>query len=248
MARQKGIVKIDGTIGDITFSKTKDGFIAKEKSEISKSRILRDPAFERTRENGKEFGTSAKLGKLFRRAIQPLLYKTADGRITARITKLMSDLRILDTMSTRGNRTAAIGILDPQATGKLMDVDFNLEAPLTTVVGVQINNDGTGLTDLGLITPKVNVSCPQGTTHLSFTSAWANVDLQEGRFDLKMSDTLNLPVESVNVPVQLNIAQAPQGLGLNLHFLKVEFYQMINGVQYHLNNGAHNALGIVKVA
>jgi hypothetical protein len=35
MAKQKGIVKLEGTIGDITFYKTADGYMAKENVTIS---------------------------------------------------------------------------------------------------------------------------------------------------------------------------------------------------------------------
>jgi len=48
MARQKGIIKLKGTIGDITFYKTQDGHLAREKGGIDASRIKSDPAFQRT--------------------------------------------------------------------------------------------------------------------------------------------------------------------------------------------------------
>jgi len=64
MARQKGIIKLKGTIGDITFYKTsQDGHLALEKGGIEKSRIESDPAFQRTRENGAEFGRAGKAAK-----------------------------------------------------------------------------------------------------------------------------------------------------------------------------------------
>lgn len=56
MARQKGIIKLDGTIGDITFYKSQDGYLAREKGGVSADRIANDPNFQRTRENGQEFG------------------------------------------------------------------------------------------------------------------------------------------------------------------------------------------------
>lgn len=52
MARQKSIIKLDGTIGDITFYKSKDGYLAREKGGVPADRIRNDPAFQRTRENG----------------------------------------------------------------------------------------------------------------------------------------------------------------------------------------------------
>jgi hypothetical protein len=71
MARQKGIIKLKGTIGDITFYKTQDGHLAREKGGIDASRIASDPAFQRTRENGSEFGRAGKAGKILRTALRP---------------------------------------------------------------------------------------------------------------------------------------------------------------------------------
>jgi len=64
MARQKGIIKLKGTIGDITFYKTQDGHLAREKGGIDANRIKNDPAFQRTLENGSEFGRAGKAGKI----------------------------------------------------------------------------------------------------------------------------------------------------------------------------------------
>ena len=47
MAKQKGIVKLSGTIGDVSFYKSQDGFLAREKGGIDKERIKNDPAFQR---------------------------------------------------------------------------------------------------------------------------------------------------------------------------------------------------------
>ena len=52
MARQVGIIKLEGGIGDISFYKTKDGHLARTKGGVDGKRIANDPAFQRTRENG----------------------------------------------------------------------------------------------------------------------------------------------------------------------------------------------------
>jgi hypothetical protein len=51
MAKLKGIIKIKGTIGDITFYKSQGGYMAREKGDVDSKRIATDPAFQRTREN-----------------------------------------------------------------------------------------------------------------------------------------------------------------------------------------------------
>ena len=77
MAKQRGIIKLEGTIGDITFQKTQDGYLAKEKSSIPASRIATDPAFQRTRENNAEFGRAGKAGKVLRNALRGALQKSS---------------------------------------------------------------------------------------------------------------------------------------------------------------------------
>lgn len=60
MARVGGILSLKGSIGNITFYKTKAGNLAREKGGIEASRIATNPAFERTWENGEEFGRAGK--------------------------------------------------------------------------------------------------------------------------------------------------------------------------------------------
>src|SRR3989344_57567 len=99
MARQKGIIKLKGTIGDISFYKTQDGHLAREKGGVDASRIANDPAFVRTRENGEEFGASAASGKLVRDAFRSMMMSASDNRVTSRLTKVMSDIKNFDGTS-----------------------------------------------------------------------------------------------------------------------------------------------------
>jgi len=64
MARQSGIIPLKGTIGNITFYKTKAGHLAREKGGVDAGRIATDPAFIRTRENGAEFGRAVRFPKI----------------------------------------------------------------------------------------------------------------------------------------------------------------------------------------
>jgi hypothetical protein len=43
MAKQRGVIKLEGTLDDITFLKTSDGYMAKVKSAVSAERISTDP-------------------------------------------------------------------------------------------------------------------------------------------------------------------------------------------------------------
>jgi hypothetical protein len=134
MARQKGIIKLKGTIGDISFYRTQDGHLAREKWGVDASRIANDPAFARTRENGAEFGASAGSGKLLRDAFRNMMMTASDGRVTARLTKVMSDVKNSDLTSARGSRVVGVGILTPEGKAFLKGFNFNIRAILGGVL------------------------------------------------------------------------------------------------------------------
>ncbi len=47
MARQKGVIKFSGQVGDLSFYKTKEGFFVRQNGGIDGDRIKNDPGFVR---------------------------------------------------------------------------------------------------------------------------------------------------------------------------------------------------------
>ena len=90
MPKQKGIIKIAGTLDDITFFKRKDVFLVRTKGGVTKDRIMKDPAFKRTRENMSEFSTTAKAGKLLRNSCTVLIKSAFDGTLVQRLTSIFT--------------------------------------------------------------------------------------------------------------------------------------------------------------
>src|ERR1700730_1185567 len=91
MAKQKGALNYDGSLGDVTYYKGKDGYLIKEKTDLSK-KVKNDPKFQRTRENGAEFGRAGKAGKLLRTTFRLILMETSDGRMVSRLTQKMVEV------------------------------------------------------------------------------------------------------------------------------------------------------------
>ena len=135
MARQTGIIKLKGTLGDISFYKTTDGHLARTKGGVDASRIANDPAFQRTRENGSEFGRAGKGGKLLRNAIRVLLQKSKDKRVTSRLTKDLVAIVKTDTTNERGLRTIQDGDLS-----LLENFEFNINGKLGTTLFAAFTN------------------------------------------------------------------------------------------------------------
>ncbi len=249
MARQKGIIKLKGKIGDLSFYKTQDGHLAREKGGVDASRIANDPAFVRTRENGAEFGSSASSGKVLRDALRPMLMTASDNRVTSRLTKLMTDIKNLDTTSVRGERTVGVAIATPQAMALLKGFNFNNRANLGSVLFKPFAVvTATGVITINGLAPINDIAFPAGATHMSIKGSWAKVDFANNVFDVQLSNVVNIPIDATPNNIVLTPGVAPAGAGTNLYLLHIEFFQELNGAQYSLKNGAYNALSIVEVA
>lgn len=248
MARQKGIIKLKGTIGDITFYKTQDGHLAREKGGIDASRIASDPAFQRTRENGSEFGRAGKAGKILRTALRPLLINSADGRMVSRLTQAMMKVIQADLISERGLRN----VIDGEAE-LLFGFEFNIRGKLGTslfapFVGAIDRVAGEVTVDLASFIPSNMIAAPSGTTHFKIISGGAEIDFEAETFIVATSETAILPWDTTPTAVinQTN-AVTPASTKPLFLALGVEFYQQINGAMYPLKNGAFNPLSIAKV-
>lgn len=249
MAKLKGILKIEGTLDELTFYKTQDGHLVKTKSGVSGDRIANDPTFQRTRENGSEFGSAATAGKLLRDAVRTLMLTASDNRVTSRITQLMTIIKNYDATSARGDRSVGVGIAVPGATDELKNFDFNISAILSSILYKPYAvNTATGVISITGLVPINDIAYPAGATHVTIRSAWAKVDFAANTSSVEYTNAVNLAIDGTSGNVTLTPAAVPAGTGTGLFLLAVEFFQEVNGVQYTLKNGAYNSLAIVEVA
>ncbi|MGB4841260.1 MAG: hypothetical protein WBP08_19790, partial [Saprospiraceae bacterium] len=131
MARQGGLLKVVGKLDDLSFYKSADGFLVRTKGGVSADRINSDPTFQRTRENNAEFGMSAAAGKLLRTSVRNLMMTASDNRVTARLTRLMTDVKNLDAANERGERHVHEGFDLVEGKAVLKGFNFNNRAVLS---------------------------------------------------------------------------------------------------------------------
>ena len=248
MARQVGIIKLEGGIGDISFYKTKDGHLARTKGGVDGKRIANDPAFQRTRENGSEFGRAAKGSKLLRTALRLLLQNASDSRVSNRLTKEVLAVVKTDATNDRGLRVVSQGdmaLLDKfefNIGGKLSSLLF---APYTPSID---RDSGAIVMSLPDFIPVNSIVAPNGTTHFKIIVGGAEVDFDTDSFVYDSDASAILPWNAATVAALVLTA----GLTANstnpiFQVIGVEFYQEVNGQMYSLKNGAYNALAIVGV-
>jgi hypothetical protein len=248
MARQNGLFKIKGTLDNVTFYKSVDGDLARMKTSVDKDRIANDPAFQRTRENGAEFGSSAKAGKLTRDGLRPIALNATDNRVVSRMTKLMTEIKNLDTTSVRGARNVGVAMTSANAKSLLKGFEFNSSALLSSTLFKPYSIvTTTGVITITGVIPINDVVFPSGATHVSFTGAYANMNYATNVVDFKLTNVQNVAINGTASTITLTPTAVPAGTGAKVFLLKMEFFQIINGVQYSLKNGSYNALKIIEV-
>lgn len=248
MPKQAGIIKLKGTIEDISFYKTPDGHLARAKGGVDRDKILHGAAFARTRENNSEFGRAGQGGKLIRNSIRSLMQNAKDRRVVSRLTTLLLAIIKTDPVNPRGKRN-----IDEGNINLLEGFDFNINGKLdTTFFGLftpafdRVTGEATIALDAFSATERI--AAPSGTTHYKLAMGAAELDFVNKTFVYSEMDLGVVPYDnSVVAATTLTAAVTPNSPFPILTVMGVEFFQEVNGDFYSLKNGAFNALGVVKV-
>lgn len=249
MAKQDGILPLKGTIGNITFVKTKTGYEARKKGGVSAERIATDPAFQRTRENNAEFGRAGAASRLLRTAFRAWINMASDSSTTTRLTREFVRVIQADAVNTRGMRNVIDGEaellkgFDFKQTGKLSATVY---APFIATID---RVSGMLKVDFDPFVPNNMIAAPSAATHFKLVSAAASVDFEMEDYTCITSENALLPIDSTPTPAISLQNQLPAASTHPLFLiLGVQFYQKVNGLDYQLKNGVFNALAIVDVS
>jgi len=248
MATQESVIKLKGALGDLSFYKTADGYLARRKGGVSADRIKNDPAFERTRENLAEFGRAGKAAKLLRTALRTQIVQAADKRMTSRLTQALMKVIQADATNLRGQRN----VIDGEAE-LLNGFEFNENGKLRQSVlagfTMSINRaTGTLAVTIPAFIAGQMIMYPAGATHCKLETVAAEIDFEAGTYVVAAaeSDAIVLGNQLQNELVLSQVVTAasthPLFLGLG-----IKFYQQVNAQLYALKNGAHNGLAFVQV-
>lgn len=249
MAKLKSLIKLEGSMEDLTFYKGTDGYFVRTKGGVSKNRIMNDPAFARTRENGAEFGSITASGKLLRTALGPMLFRAKDSKLTSRLVKVMAQIKNLDSVSARGARNVADGLNSSSSISIFEGFDFNARATLGSVLNSIVSVDtANGAVRISAYNPLEQMRSPEGATHFSLQVGFLRIDFATGVYDLTQSPEEVYPLTNGTISPVLTPDSEPTATGTGMHFILIEFFQEVNGVPYMLNNGAFNVLHLLKMS
>jgi hypothetical protein len=181
MARQSSFIKLEGTIGDVTFYKGANGSFARQKGGVSKSRILNDPKFQRTRENLAEFARAASSSQLLKNAFREIILRSKDLRTHNRLYALAMRVIKSDLVNARGER-----IFEEGDKSLIKGFQFNANAMWNSTVFAQysVQDAVSEITvEFETFVPGSKISSPVGATHGRIFLITAALNVPDGIFE-----------------------------------------------------------------
>lgn len=256
MARQQGLIRLNGTLGGITFYQTSGADLARVANGPSKEKINSDPAFARTRENNAEFGGAARMGKAVRVALSDSKLSKADAGGPARLTKLFKEINLMGT-GPRGQRPIELSAHRVL----LINYEFNSRVSFGSVFTAPYTVSHNTARDEGTITvpgflPDIYLDAPAGATHFRLVSALGLVSDYVYNTQTRMYEaadaTLDMIGEVENGAMTSLTATAPVNFTLQvtlpvtpaaatnvsiIQCLGIEFFQRVGSTDYRLAQG-----------
>jgi hypothetical protein len=245
MGKQSSAFKLEGKIGGLSFYKTRDGHMAREKGGVSKDRIMTDPKYARTRENLKEFSENARTVKMVKDTIRPAILRIADAKLHNRLIREMMKVLRTDPVNGRGKRLVSEGDWN-----LLQGFEINSSAVLSGSIKTEItvtNSPTEWGVSINSFLPVDFLSIPLGATHFRLMAAGASFDFPAGTKSFILEAGANLPLEQLTGAITVTIPKAGLPEPNKLFIIGIEFLQVVNGQDYAFNSEEHNAAAIVTV-
>lgn len=246
MAKQLSHIKISGSIDDLTYFSTKNGYKLRKKKALTREQLLTGDAFERTRENNTEFTRAAHAGKLLREALNDQLKLVKGSRIGIRLfTEMMRILRT-DPVNNRGQRLVQNGNF-----GELAGFEFNEGAAFKDSFSAQVASatdrvQGTLATGIAPFVPTQKLSGLPGATHCKLFTAAVELNFPEKKYRFSLSETAALPISHDELVLpELKNQLTPNSTLPWLLVIGIVYLQDANGKLYPFKDKSSNTMKIV---
>lgn len=245
MAKVKGIIQLNGTIGDINFYTRKGVLLARKAGGGFTGEAIRTKeSMVRVRENGSEFKGCMQNVQFFKMGLQSFLSTFKDGTLHQRLVQLFTQLKDLDLIAARGSRTVYGGLQTTAGQQLLTSYLLTSGVDLKDLLRHTIHFDWT----TGFSIPDFKgkrLSFPSGATHLALQLGYLSLDFENHTFSFSGSDALYLDRKEVGTVI------IPAPSLVNAEDIKVgvvfaRFVQEINGVFYPLKSENSVVLEVVS--
>lgn len=249
MALQESFIKFKGNIGDITFRKSGNGYIAYQRKKPSRKTLLNSKGSKHARNLKSEFARSTQYCKQLRDIIRPVINRCKDRYHLARLNASFLSVIKQDPYMPEGER-----MFNNLGMHNLIGYEFNLNSKLNHVIYAQWNfqhhkseNKITLSISDNSIADFFNAPDKATGFKIVLCTACCNFVTSESKMIVTKSDMNNLTDEFLST-TELSVNLPSVNDSYTITMLGVEFYREINGIVEHLYDGARDSLQIINVA
>ena len=246
MAKQIGIIKLDGTIEGLNFYFLNGKPIARKSGGgFNGNAIKTKDSMVRVRENSREFGSSMVAVKAFKASIIPFLTQFKDGQLHQRLASLFSAIKRCDAVSERGKRNVGNGLATAAGVALLQNYVLTGGKNLAGVLAHSYRFDfATGLHLDGFDGKQIKFA--KGCTHLKVVAGFLTFDFDSLTYQLVLSNVVYLDKASVG-PITLSPLEPNVAAGKAIGLVFTQFVQETNGVFYPFKQVTDVVLEVVFV-
>lgn len=250
MAIQKSPIKLEGTVGDLTFYKQNNRYQVKQRTGHSAERMAKDPKFARSRENTSEFGHASHMAKCIRTAIRMALGELHalfhDATLVNRLTKRVTSTVKADMKNNRGARC-----LQAENLSLLTGFSLNDQAALKDVFFIPLEPrydrlNSTLSISIADFDPRTVMDLPTETNFVQFHAFAMMLDTETEDISTEITHSIMLSaykrIEGLSLSLQLPLQELPI-----LLFFGVSFYGKLAGYPVPLVQPMRNAMDVIKV-
>lgn len=231
MARQKGLIQIEGTIGGINFYVRKGVALARQGGGGFNGKAIKTKAsMVRVRENGSEFGAASRVKKLLRMSVQDYLLHSKNATLHGRMMALLQAIKVCDLISERGARTVWVGLKTTVGTKLFTDFLFTPKQDVFSLLnGMPVLSDygencGFNSLSFGLDSFK------KSATALVLTYFVVDYDAENLVFKRYVAQEFTLAKSDIPAaPFTFEINDLPPIYTFRMAFLAVQYYENCNG-------------------
>jgi len=237
MAKQRGIIFIEGTLGGINFYYRKGVPTARVAGGgFTRKAIKTGANMVRVRESNSEFAVCSKNNKVFKQAIRPFLLGYKDGTLHSRLMQLFLKIKDCDTISERGQRKVAVGIASER--GKQLFKDFMLTPKRSSLLSCRYGFDWDTLTFNVSDFNADMVGFPKDATYMEVLVGVIRFDFETNTYTQVIETPLIIERDYNNDVFSIEVSGTPTGDGVLFALVRVSFYQDVNGESYLLSGGS----------
>lgn len=226
MARNTQGLAVTGSIGDVTYYKSKNGKFARKKAVVNKSNFTTNPKMAKVRAHTVDFAHAIKAGSLIRIAFRNMLKDAKQSNTSNRLTGVLFRALKSDVTHPRGQRQISasdLSLLNKYEFNETVKVSNSIYSTINTTVDRVTGRVNVEIAD---IVPKRALNAPVNATHFRIAMGAAVLDFAGFNQTYIEAATQELPISSEQIDdIGLTGMLPANSTGIIMVVLGIEFFE-----------------------